>query len=130
MSDIDSAVGSTELLHGTCNADEALYQCGTELFDGSAAGRSRVLIVLMAGQSPEDITNAAGSLKTTGVKMIAIGIGSLFSQAQLSIIASPLLTSSTFNGLLGISESVCSLVSQGTFVGILFLLFRLIQYSY
>ncbi|XP_078372611.1 cochlin-like [Oculina patagonica] len=114
MSDIDSAVGSTELLHGTCSADEALYQCGTELFDGSSAGRSKVLIVLMAGKSPEDISNAAGSLKTAGVKMIAIGIGSSFSQAQLSIIASPLLTSNTFNGLLGISESVCSLVSQAS----------------
>lgn len=116
MSDIDSEVGRVQLIDGSCNADEALYECGSTLFDGDAAGRTRILIVLMAGESSGDVRNAAQVLKTAGVKMISIGVGNSFDRSQLSAISSPhVLTTGTFGGLPGVSESVCSLVSRGTF---------------
>ncbi|KAJ7385793.1 hypothetical protein OS493_013827 [Desmophyllum pertusum] len=116
MSDIDSAVSNVELMDGSCNAGEALYQCGSALFSGDAAGRKRVLIVLMAGKSQEtDIGNAAGSLKTAGVKIVVVGMGGSFDKSQISALSSSsshVLTAASFNGLAAISGSLSTLVSQ------------------
>ena len=118
MSDIDSAVSNVELMDGSCNVGEALYECGSALFSGDAAGRKRILIVLMAGKSQEtDIANAAGSLKTAGVKIFAIGIGGSFDKSQLSAMAFSsyyVMSAVNFYGAAGIRGSLCTLVSQGT----------------
>ena len=116
MSDIASAVGNVELIDGGCNAEEALYQCGSALFTDDAAGRSRVLIVLLGGKSEGNIQNAAGALKTAGVKIITIGLGSSVDNSQLSAIAtspSSVQSVASHGGLAGITESVSKLVSQG-----------------
>ena len=116
MAQVDSAVASVEMINGNCNAEEAFDQCSTELFAGDNSGRSRVLIVLTAGKSVEDVSRSAGSLKTAGVKIIAIGMGGLVDQSQLSAISSSpsnLKSVPSFDGLAGLDKSVSTLVSQG-----------------
>ena len=120
LSDVDSAVGNVQLMDGSCNAGEALYQCGSALFSGSTTGRARVLIVLMAGKSQEDlgVGNAAAALKNVGVKIIAVGMGGAVDNAQLSAMAfsaSYVLSTAAFSGLASIGQSVSTLVSQGKY---------------
>ena len=118
MAQVDSAVANVELMDGSCNAGEALYQCGTKLFDDDTAGRAHVLIVLMAGEAAQEVSSSAGALKTAGIKIIAVGMGDSFDKSQLSAMAfspSYVLTAASFNGLPGIGESVSTIVSQGTY---------------
>ena len=116
ISEIDSAVGSVTLMSGGCAAGAALSQCKSSLFEGDAGGKARVLIVLIAGSSTDDVSSAAGSLKTAGVKIIAVGMGSSFVQSQLTSMAfssSYVLTAALYGGLAGITGSITSLISQG-----------------
>lgn len=115
---MDSAVGNVELVGGNCNVGEALYQCSSKLFTADTTGRSRVLIVLMAGRAQEDlgIKDAADALNQVGVKIIAVGMGSSFDRAQLQSMAfatSYVLNTSSFGGFASITEKVIGLVSQG-----------------
>ena len=117
ISEVDSAVSSVTLIGGSCTAGAALSQCKSALFEGDAGGKARVLIVLMAGSSSDDVSSAAASLKTVGVKIIAVGMGGSFVQSQLSSMAfssSYVLTASLYSGLAGISGSITTLISQGT----------------
>ena len=118
ISEIDSAVGSVTLMSGGCAAGAALSQCKSSLFEGDAGGKARVLIVLIAGSSTDDVSSAASSLKTAGVKIIAVGMGSSFVQSQLTSMAfssSYVLTAASYGGLAGITGSITSLISQGFF---------------
>ena len=86
---------------------------------GDARGRRRILLVIMAGQSKDDISTAATSLTTTGVKIIAVGMGAYYNRAQLSAMAftsSYVLTTASFSSWDGISGSVSRLISQGKFI--------------
>lgn len=116
ISEIDSAVGSVTLMSGGCAAGAALSQCKSSLFEGDAGGKARVLIVLIAGSSTDDVSSAASSLKTAGVKIIAVGMGSSFVQSQLTSMAfssSYVLTAASYGGLADITGSITSLISQG-----------------
>ena len=71
----------------------------------------------MAGSSSDDVTSAAESLRSAGVKVIAVGIGSSFVQSQLTAMAfspSYVQTATSYSGLSGISGSITGLISQGT----------------
>lgn len=70
----------------------------------------------MAGSSSDDVASAAGSLKSAGVKIIAVGMGGSFVQSQLIAMAfsSSYVLTASYDGLAGISGSITSLVSQGT----------------
>lgn len=81
------------------------------------AGRSRVLIVLMAGRSSESLSSASQALKTAQVKTIVVGMGTSFDRTQLSTMAfssSYVQTAASFLGLARIRQSVSGLVAQGT----------------
>ena len=117
ISEVDTAIQSATLIGGGCAAGAALSQCQSGLFTGAAGGRSRLLIVLMAGKSSDDVSSSAGSLKSASVKIIAVGMGGSFDQAQLTSMAfssSYVLTAASFSGLAGISGSLTTLISQGT----------------
>ena len=70
----------------------------------------------MAGSSSDDVASAAGTLKSAGVKIIAVGMGGSFVQSQLVAMAfsSSYVMTASYDGLAGISGSITSLVSQGT----------------
>ena len=116
LSDVDSKVASVNLLEGYGNVHEALTLCNSVLFAGNGAGRKRVLIVLMAGRSTVSLTTAAITLKTAKVKVIAVGMGSSFSNQELITMAyssSYALYSNSFTGLAGKRQTVSNLVSEG-----------------
>lgn len=117
MSEVDSAVANVDLIGGNCDAVAALSRCKTSLFVGASEEIKRVLVVLMAGKSPGDVSTAAESLKTVaGVQIITVGMGGSFDQSQLSDIAynpSHFLSTASFDGLAGINRSLCTLISQG-----------------
>jgi len=117
ISEVDSACSSVTLIGGGCAAGAALSQCKSALFEGDAGGKARVLIVLMAGSSSDDVAGAAESLKSAGVKMIAVGMGSSFVQSQLTAVAFSsyyVQTTTSYSGLAGISGSITDLISKGT----------------
>lgn len=116
FSEVDSAIASVTLIGGGCAAGAALSKCQSALFTGAAESRSRLLIVLIAGKSSDGVTSGAGSLKSAGVKIIAVGMGGSFDQGQLSSMAyssSYVLTAASFSGLTGISGQLTTLISQG-----------------
>ncbi|XP_078375014.1 cochlin-like isoform X2 [Oculina patagonica] len=115
MLEIDSAVANLKLVGGNCNAGAALSRCKTSLFVGPNRGIARVLVALLAGKSSDDISAPTASLKTAGVKIISVGMGGLFDQSQLSSMAfssSHLLKAPSFGGLVGISGSLSTQISQ------------------
>ena len=117
IQDVDAEIAKVAWIGGTCNAGAAILECKASLFFGGAGGRNRVLLILMAGKSNDEVLNAAGSLTTAGVKIIVAGMGGLFDQSQLSAMAvssSYVLNAASFGGLTDIRGSVSSLISQGT----------------
>ena len=116
ISEVDSAIASVTLIGGGCAAGAAFSQCQSGLFTGAAGGRSRLLLVLMAGKSSDDVSSGAGSLKSAGVKIIAIGMGGSFDQAQLSSMAfssSYVLTVASYSGFASMTGQLTALISQG-----------------
>lgn len=117
LEEVDSAVANVRLMNGGCNVGGALDQCGTELFAGDAVGRARVLIVLMSGKSSGEVSSAASSLKTDGIKIIAVGRGDSFDRSQLFAMAyasSFVQTTTPVIGLPSIAGAVVNRVSEGT----------------
>ena len=114
---MDSAVSGASPMGGSCTAGAALSKCHQELFFvQSSRGRSRVLVVLMAGKSTGDVSAAAASLRTSRVKITVVGMGELVDHAQLSHIAYPsssVLRMPSINGYFDISGSLSALISQG-----------------
>ena len=100
---------------GSCNANEALSLCNSELFAGSSSGRTRVLVVLMAGRSSVSLSYAATALKTVRVKVIAVGMGRSVSSLQLSSMAYSTYYKGyirSFSALAGITTDVSTLISK------------------
>ncbi|KAJ7385797.1 hypothetical protein OS493_013831 [Desmophyllum pertusum] len=117
INDVDAEVSSLTLTGGSCNVGAALLECQNSLFIGDAAGRTRILLVITAGKSTDDVINAAVSLTTAGVKTIAVGIGGLFDRSELSAMAltsSHVLTATSFSSLPVIDRRVPTLISQAS----------------
>lgn len=116
MSEVDRAVTKVKLIGGKCNAGAALSHCKTSLFVGPAQVIARILVVLMAGKSSDVVSTAALSLKTVGVKILAVGMGGSFDQSQLSNMAftsSYVQKAATFGDLKSMSGNLVTLISQG-----------------
>ena len=82
-----------------------------------------VLVVLMTGKSAQNVSRSAGSLKTAGVKIIAIGMGGSVDKSELSTMAfssSNVKTVASFAGLRKLDKVVSPLVSQGIKLKFLF----------
>ena len=106
-----------KLVGGSRKAGEALSLCQNRLFKDDAGFRQRVLVTFMAGESSDDVSGPAQSLKSAGVRIIAIGLGPSVVLSQLSEMAfdsSYILTAASFNAISGITGGTSALVSQGT----------------
>ena len=127
MADIDSDIAGSSLIGGPCNTGAALSQSLSALFTDDSKGRRRVLVVLMAGQSSDDVLNPSWSLKLAGVRLIAIGIGPSIDQSQLKqmvLDSSYFLSIASFGELLELSGGTTALISQGIEKYIHFLSFK------
>ena len=117
ITEVDSALDKiVPYLGGTCAAGVALSKCHNEFFTRSARGRSRALLVLMAGESADDLSTAAASLRMCGVKITVVGIGKSVQHLQLTAMAYPssyVLRSASFEGLFDISGGTSALIQQG-----------------
>ena len=124
--EVDSALSKVPSIGGTCTAGVALSKCHMEFFADSARGRSRALLVLMAGTSTDDVSNAAASLRMCGVKITVVGIGKSVQHLQLTKMAYPsssVLRTASFDGLFDISGSTSSLIQQGKVLMLRIMLF-------
>lgn len=117
MPEVDSALTGVQQIGGSCNVGEGLSRCKSELFVGDAGGRTRVLVVIVAGEAHYDVSNVASSLKTASrVKIIAVGVGATFDQFDLSAMASSssyILTVGTIGNLPSLTGSLSSLIMNG-----------------
>lgn len=116
MSKIESAVANVQQIGGNCDVAAAFTKCNTELFPGDAGSRARVLVVLLAGKSEYDVSKPANSLKTFGVKIIAVGMGGSFDQFDLSSMAyspSYILSVTAVSNITSLKGSLTTLILQG-----------------
>lgn len=112
---IDAAIGSMKLVGGDCAAGQGLSTCQTQLFAQSRQNAARVLLVMMAGKSTDDVTGIAGSLKNSGVKIFCLGMGSSFDKTQLTAMASAdsyVQIAADYSQLASLSSQFASLVGQ------------------
>lgn len=113
--EIDSAIGSMKLLGGACAAGQGLSTCQSQLFAQSREGASKILLVMMAGKSTDDVSSVAGDMKSSGVKILCLGMGSSFDKSQLTAMASSesyVQVATDYNQLGSLSSVFVSLVGQ------------------
>ena len=86
-SEIGAAIGSMKMIGGSCAAGQGLSTCQTQLFAQSRQNAAKVLLVMIAGKSTDDVSGVAASLKSSGVKIFCLGMGSSFDKNQLLAMA-------------------------------------------
>lgn len=86
-SQLDSAIGELKLIEGACAAGQGLSKCQSQLFAQSRQEASKILLVMMAGTSTDDVSKGAAALKSYAVKIFCLGMGSSFDKIQLNTIA-------------------------------------------
>lgn len=114
-SEVDAAIGSMKMVGGACAAGQGLSTCQTQLFAQSRQNAVKVLLVMMAGISTDDVSGVAGSLKNSGVKIFCLGMGSSFDKTQLTAMAtaeSYVQITADYSQLAALSTQFVSLVSQ------------------
>lgn len=114
-SEIDSAITSLTLMGGACAAGQGLSTCQSQIFAQSRQEASKILLVMMAGKSTDDVSNVAGSLKSSGVKIFCLGMGSAFDRTQLLAMASSesyIQIQADYNQLTSLSSVFLSLFGQ------------------
>ena len=114
-SEIDSAIGSLKLIGGACAAGQGLSTCQSQLFAQSRQGASKILLVMMAGKSSDDISSVAGALKSAGVNILCLGMGSSIDKTQLTAMAtseSYVQIVADYSQLGSVSSGFVSLIGQ------------------
>lgn len=67
-------------MSGGCVVGVVFFQCKLFFFEGDVGGKVCVLIVLIVGSFIDDVLSVVSLLKIVGVKIIVVGMGSLFVQ--------------------------------------------------
>ena len=114
-SEIDSAITSLTLMGGACAAGQGLSTCQAQIFAQSRQEAAKILLVMMAGKSTDDVSNVAESLKSSGVKIFCLGMGSAFDRTQLLAMASSesyIQIQADYNQLTSLSGVFLSLFGQ------------------
>ena len=114
-SEVDAAIGSMRMVGGACAAGQGLSTCQTQLFVQSRQNADKVLLVMMAGKSTDDVSGVAESLKRAGVKIFCLGMGSSFDKTQLTSMAteeSYVQIATDYSQLAVLSSLFVSLVGQ------------------
>lgn len=115
VSEVDAAIGSMKMVGGACAAGQGLSTCQTQLFAQSRQNAAKVLLVMMAGKSTDDVSGVAESLKRAGVKIFCLGMGSSFDKTQLTSMAteeSYVQIATDYSQLATLSTLFVSLVGQ------------------
>lgn len=114
-SEIDAAIGSMKIIGGSCAAGQGLSTCQSQLFAQSRQNAVKVLLVMIAGRSTDDVSGVAGALKSSGVKIFCLGMGSSFDKAQLTAMAnaeSYIQIAADYSQLASMSSQFVSLLGQ------------------
>ena len=114
-SELDSAIGSMKLVGGACAAGQALSTCQSQLFAQSRKEASKILLVMMAGKSTDDVSGVAGALKSSDVNIFCLGMGSSIDKTQLTAMASSetyVQVAADFSQLASMSSQFVSLFGQ------------------
>ena len=114
-SEIDAAIGGMKMLGGSCAAGQGLSTCQTQLFAQSRQNTAKVLLVMIAGKSTDDVSGVAGSLKSSGVQIFCLGMGSSFDKSQLTAMAtaeSYVQIAADYSQLASFSSQFVSMIGQ------------------
>lgn len=114
-SEIGDAIGSMKMIGGSCPAGQGLSTCQTQLFAQSRQNAAKVLLVMIAGKSTDDVSGVAASLKRSGVKIFCLGMGSSFDKNQLLAMAtaeSYVQMAADYSQLASLSSHFVSIVGQ------------------
>ena len=116
-SEIDGALGKITLAGGSCSAGQGLSNCQSGLFAKSRSEAIKVLLVMIAGTSTDDVSAGASALKGLGVKIFCLGMGSAFQKTQLISMASMesyVLVAAEFSQLTSMTSQFVTLFGQVT----------------
>ena len=86
--ELDGALGKISLGEGSCAAGQGLGTCQSGLFSKSRSEAMKILLVMIAGTSTDDVSTSATALKGMGVKIFCLGLGASFQRTQLVTMAS------------------------------------------
>lgn len=114
-SEIDAVIKGMKTIGGACAAGQGLSTCQSQLFAQSRQNAIRVLLVIIAGRSTDDVSSVAGALKSSGVKIFCLGIGSSIDRTQLIAMAnseSYIQVASDYSHLVSLSIQFLSLLGQ------------------
>lgn len=102
--------------NGSCKLGQSLQMINMNIFKKLPRGTPKALVVVLAGKSLDDATNAAKELSKKGVKIVAFGAGSDADMRQLvSITDSPLYAFKVpmFKYLPSMSSTVVGFLDEG-----------------
>lgn len=114
-SEVDDAIGNMKLVGGACAAGQGLSTCQTQLFAQSRQNAAKILLVMMAGKSTDEVSGVAESLRSAGVKIFCLGMGRFFDKTQLTAMAteeSYIQIAADYSQLATLSTLFASLVGQ------------------
>ena len=104
--------------NGSCELGQSLQMINTNIFKTLASDTRKALVVVLAGRSLDDATNAAKELSKKGVRIVAFGAGSHADMEQLIKIAdSPLYAFKVpkLKYLPAMSSTVVGFIDEGQF---------------
>ena len=102
--------------NGSCKLGQSLQMINMNIFKKLPRGTPKALVVVLAGKSLDDATNAAKELSKKGVKIVAFGAGGGADMRQLvSITDSPLYAFKVpmFKYLPSMSSTVVGFLDEG-----------------
>lgn len=102
--------------NGSCKLGQSLQMINMNIFKKLPRGTPKALVVVLAGKSLDDATNAAKELSKKGVKIVAFGAGGDADMRQLDSIAdSPLYAFKVpmFKYLPSMSSTVVGFLDEG-----------------
>jgi hypothetical protein len=115
ISEIRTSVMGTKMIGGECKAGVAI-SASKEMFSSARTEVARILVIMLAGKSADSVDAGSSALKSSGMKIIGVGMGSSYDKKQLGIMissASYMLTASSYSELSGFSSQCVQLIVQG-----------------
>ncbi|EDO32446.1 predicted protein [Nematostella vectensis] len=85
--EIESGLSEIKLIGGATAAGQGLTTCNTALFSKARSSAKKMLLVLIAGKSSDDV-GVASSMKTSGISIFVLGMGKAIDKTQLNMMAS------------------------------------------
>ena len=88
QSNVEAAIDRIQYPGFTTYTGKGIRMAGSKLFNNIRKGVPRVLVVITDGYSHDAVAQPSADLRSAGVKILTVGLGTHYNKAQLSVMAS------------------------------------------